>query len=61
MRPVKILGASEAAALRKRALSAHALGRISRSDADYIVERCDEILDRIAAMRETDEDGEEVG
>lgn len=61
MRPVKINGMQELEALRKRVLSALAQGRIGAHDADFIVARCSEISSRIVSMRETDENGEEVG
>lgn len=50
MRPVKDAAIKETVALRKRIRRSLALERIGRSDADYIVQRLDEIEARIIVM-----------
>lgn len=61
MRPVKVNGAQEVSAFRKRIARAHALGRIGKPDYEYMDQRAQEIEARMVAMVEIDETGEEVG
>lgn len=59
MRPLKDVGVSEVAALRRRVRRLLAMGRVFPADANYIVSRLDEIEARIVSMTETDENGKE--
>jgi hypothetical protein len=61
VRPVKVNGAQEIAEFRKRIARAHALGRIGKSDLEYLDQRAREIEARVVEMVELDESGEEVG
>ena len=50
--PLKVNGLSECANLRKRVIRQHQLGRIRRSDRDYLVELLDKFEARVIKMRE---------
>lgn len=54
MKTIKEAGTEEIRALRSRTSRSLAMGRISREDHDFIVEKCDEIEARIQQMREID-------
>jgi len=56
--PLKTVGLRELEALRKRARRQLAMERISPADADYILDRIDQIEVRIIEMREEGEDGD---
>lgn len=60
MLSLKDAGVAECAALRRRTRRLLALGRVMPADADYIVERLDQIEARIVSMIEHDEQGEEL-
>lgn len=49
---LKDKGLIEVRSLRKRAMQVAGLGRCSKSDSDYIVDRCNEIEVRIQSMKE---------
>ena len=61
MRPIKTNGITELENLERRVTSARALNRIGQTDFSYLIERIQEIKSRIVSMRETDENGEELG
>lgn len=58
-RSLKVRGMEELDSMRRRVRRQHALGRISRPDADWLVRRINQIESRIVSMRETNEYGEE--
>lgn len=60
MRPLKDVGAVEVARLRRRVRRLLALERVSPADAEYLVQRCDEMEARITTMQEFNETGKEV-
>jgi hypothetical protein len=57
---LKTRGVQELEALRKRVRKSRAMGRISKSDYDFLEERLDEIEARIVAMTEISKEGMEV-
>ena len=60
MRALKRVGLTEVGRLRRRTRRLLAMGRVMPADAEYIVERLDEIEARIVSMHEEDEFGKEV-
>lgn len=52
---VKDKGRNELRSFRKRVLQTAALGRISKADADWLVEKVDEIERRVSTMHEKPE------
>lgn len=49
---LKEAGPTEVGAVKKRTLRQLAMGKINKDDADYIVELCDSISERIFEMEE---------
>jgi len=60
-RTLKTRGADEVRTLASRTRRQYQLGRISKPDHDFLIERLDEVEARIISMRETNEHGEEEG
>lgn len=60
MRALKDVGVAEVSALRRRVRRLLALERVFPADAEYIVDRLDQIEARIVQMTETDEYGKEL-
>lgn len=54
---MKEAGSKEVGAAKARAIKSYAMGRISKSDQDYIVVRLDQVQERINDMEEEDADG----
>jgi hypothetical protein len=55
MKGMKEAAPKEIAAVRSRTIKSYAMGRIDKDDQDFIVERLDEVLDRVETMDEREE------
>ena len=60
MRPMKDAGLKEVQSARARARKLWGMGRVLRTDFEFIDKRLDEVEARIVSMPETDEYGKEV-
>lgn len=58
-RSLKSRGLLELKSFRARVRRQHALGRISRPDAEWLIGEVDKIETRVVTMSETNEQGEE--
>lgn len=61
MRTIKSVGMDDLGRLRRRIQRSHAMNRIGRSDAEYLLSLVNQMEARIVEMRELNEQGEEEG